>query len=312
MDIAARDRSLPPAEPTLEWEESPCPLCAGERWDPIIEGTDPLPGADGLRFLVVRCRTCGLSFTNPRPSERSIGRFYPTDYVCHRGHGQKPARPPRRWRRDPVAQLLPRHGRARLLDFGCGAGEFLCRMSAQGWDVTGLDACEPVVRRIREEFGLPAHTGTLPHPALPDGSFEAVTMWQALEHVHRPLETLQAVHRLLTPGGRVLVAVPNIDSLPFHWFAGAWYALDVPRHLTHFSPTTLRQMLLRAGFERADVRMVRHPGWIRHSARLLARRSSAAPALARLLTTRLISGLASWYSYLTRRSDCILAVATRS
>jgi len=305
MDFVARDR---PAAATVEWEESNCPLCDGTSWAPLVEAADPLPTVDGLWFMVVRCQECGLCFTNPRPGPHSIGKFYPGDYVCYR---RAEATRRRRKKRDPLARLLPPQGQARLLDFGCGAGEFLCRMRDLGWNVTGLDFSEEVVARLRGELGLDALAGTLPHPELADESFEAVTMWQALEHVHRPLEVLCAARRLLTSGGKLLVAVPNIDSFPYQWFGTSWYALDVPRHLTHFTPPTLRLMLQRAGLEVEQIRMVRHPGWIRHSARLLARGPRATPLATRVLTTRLVSGLAGWYSYLCRKSDCILAIATR-
>jgi SAM-dependent methyltransferase len=306
MNFTTRDQFSQPPASELDWEESACPLCEGKTWAPLVEAADPLPTVDGLWFMVVQCQECGLCFTNPRPGPDSIGKFYPSSYVCHR----RPARAGRR-KREPLARLLPPRGGARLLDFGCGAGEFLCRMRDLGWNVTGLDVSESVVARLREEQGLTALAGTLPHPDLADESFEAVTMWQALEHVHQPLETLRAAYRLLTPGGKLLVAVPNIDSHPYRWFGSSWYALDVPRHLTHFAPPTLRLMLQRAGFDVDSVHMTRHPGWVRHSARLLARHPRSSPLLTRLLTTRLLSGLAGWYSYFCRQSDCMLALATR-
>src|SRR5207244_3077368 len=108
-----------------------------------------------------------------------------------------------------------------------------------GWYVTGLDFSPRMVRHVRDRLGLPAIEGTLPHPALAPGSFEAITMSQSLEHVHDPLQVLRAAHDLLTPGGKVVVAVPNIGSLPFRWFGAAWFGLDVPRHLIHFEPLTL-------------------------------------------------------------------------
>ena len=76
-----------PAEaprPVVEWEESACLLCAGRRWSIVIEAPDPAPGGGGLWFAVVQCQDCGLCFTNPRPSLRSIGQFYPEQYLPHR------------------------------------------------------------------------------------------------------------------------------------------------------------------------------------------------------------------------------------
>src|SRR5262249_4902570 len=204
----------------------------------------------------------------------------------------------------------PWHGRGRLLDFGCGGGSFLQRMHRQGWRVLGLDTSALTVDTIRRHLNLPALAGTLPHPDLRPGAFDVITMWHALEHVHAPLAGLREAHRLLAPGGKLLVAVPNIDSLPFRWFGSAWFGLDLPRHLTHFTPGTLQLMLERAGFVAGPVRMVRHSKWLRASAQL-AQRNARRPYWQRWLKTKPTSRLATWYSYLTQQSDCMLVTAER-
>jgi SAM-dependent methyltransferase len=201
-------------------------------------------------------------------------------------------------------------GQGRLLDFGCGGGSFLERMYRHGWQVTGLDTSASVVERIRTELGLPALAGTLPHPELRPASFDLVTMWHSLEHVHAPLEVLREAHRLLVPGGKLLVAVPNIDSLPFRWFGHAWFGLDLPRHLTHFAPWTLYLMLHRAGFRVGPVHMVRHSGWLRRSARL-ACQSPQSSRWHRCLQWSPAARLATWYGYFTHQADCMMVVAER-
>jgi SAM-dependent methyltransferase len=184
-------------------------------------------------------------------------------------------------------------------------------MQAQGWEVTGLDTSTTAVQRIRTQLGLRALAGTLPHPTLRPESFDVITMWNSLEHVHAPLDVLREANRLLVPGGKLLVAVPNIDSLPFRWFGSAWYGLDLPRHLTHFAPWTLQPMLEQAGFRPGPMRMVRHSDWLRCSARAAVRRRRG-PHWHRWLTTKPASRLATWYGYLTKQCDCILAIATRA
>src|SRR5205085_11366232 len=201
------------------------PLCADRDCHPLIEAGDPLPGADAsLRFRVVRCRACGLSYTNPRPGPRSIGRFYPSDYLPYQYRDSAPGKQGwRPWRRDPFDAVLPLPPGGRLLDFGCGAGDMLQAMHQRGWCVTGLDFSPVMVGHVRGNLGLHAVDGTLPHPELEPQSFEAITMAQSLEHVHDPLAVLRAARDLLSVGGKVVVAVPNIDSLPFHWFGPHWY-----------------------------------------------------------------------------------------
>src|SRR5262249_56551348 len=208
-------------------------------------------------------------------------------------------------------QALPVQGAGRLLDFGCGSGSYLERMHRQGWQVTGVDVSAAAVQRVRTELHLPALVGSLPHPELRRATFDVITMWHSLEHVHAPLEVLRQAHRLLVPGGRLVVAVPNIDSLPFRWFGPAWFGLDLPRHLTHFAPWTLQLMLERAGFQPGPVRMVRHSDWLRSS----AERACATGRAARWqhwLRARPASRLAAWYSYLSRQTDCIMVTAHKS
>jgi 2-polyprenyl-3-methyl-5-hydroxy-6-metoxy-1,4-benzoquinol methylase len=302
----------------IEWEDSPCLLCGCADWVPLVEAPDRACGARGLWFMVVQCRECGLAYTNPRPSVRSLAQFYAQDYRPHQfAHAR--ARPPHWWQRLPLLRqgqdlarkALPIHGQGRLLDYGCGSGSFLLRMRRQGWTVTGLDMAEAVVERLRSEFGLHALTGSLPHPALDDASFDVITMWQALEHVHEPLETLQAAHKLLVPGGKLLVSVPNIGSLAFRWFGLAWNGLDLPRHLVHFTPATLRHILQRAGFRAIRIAPVRRSGWLRDSARVAASCFAGTAAWHRWLQGRTLSNLVSWYSYWTRQADCLLATARR-
>ncbi|MGL4422054.1 MAG: class I SAM-dependent methyltransferase, partial [Gemmataceae bacterium] len=214
--------SQSPARPAIRWEEVPCPLCGHPDSHPCIEAIDPAPRQEpGLVFGVVQCRMCQMRFTNPRPDRDSIGHFYPEDYKPHRRPTQlRYAQQKSIWARwtgrdCPERQgLLPWPEPGRLLDFGCGGGSFLERMAAQGWDVTGLDAAVGAVQSIQSQLGLKALEGTLPHPDLRPGSFDVITMWHSLEHVHDPREILAAAYELLIPGGKLIIACPNIESLP--------------------------------------------------------------------------------------------------
>ncbi len=313
-DVAA---PAAPAGPVVEWEEANCLLCGSRNWSPLLEAPDCGRGGTGLWFFVVQCQDCGLCFTNPRPTPGSIGQFYPAVYAPHRV--PQPRRPRGWWRslsrwargrRSDRRLTLPVFGRGRLLDFGCGGGAFLERMRQVGWTVTGLDASAATVQRIRVELGLNALAGTLPHPDLRPASFDLITMRHSLEHVHAPLDTLREAHRLLVPGGKLLVEVPNIDSLPFRCFGHVWFGLDLPRHLTHFAPWTLYLCLHRAGFRVGPIRMRRHSGWIRYSARL-ACESPLATRWHGLLKRKLVSRLASWYGYLTNQADSMTVMAER-
>lgn len=310
-DIAAPDE--------IRWEDSPCPLCEADAPSLVLEAPDATPAEEpGKWFAVVRCERCGIAYTNPRPSPECIGRFYPIDYRPHRRprkmEASRPARP--FWSRlfgrpcNERRGTLPWHGFGRLLDFGCGGGSFLKRMADQGWNVTGLDAAVGAVREVQDELGLNALVGSLPHPDLRPGSFDVVTMWHSLEHVHQPLEILREAHRLLVPGGKLVVATPNMESLPFHWFGQSWFGLDLPRHLTHFTPKSLREMLETAGFAVEQVRMLRHADWLRSSAKLAVKQGRGG-LLARMLRFKPLANVAAQACYVAGMSDCMMVMAHR-
>jgi SAM-dependent methyltransferase len=305
--------------PAVSWEETPCPLCGQSPGKPLLEAPDPLPDSGaGFVFAVVRCDTCGLCYTNPRPTARTIARFYPPDYRPHRRASKirqsRPISP--FWSRilgRPCFErrgILPWPGPGRLLDFGCGAGTFLKTMADQGWEVTGLDAAVGAVQHVREQHGLTALVGSLPHGDLRPGSFDVVTMWHSLEHVHNPSAILREAYRLLVPGGKLIVATPNIESLPFRVFGRSWFGLDLPRHLTHFCPRTLGAMLQAAGFRTEPVRQLRHSDWLRSSAKLALRQGTGGAA-ARALAWKLPAKLAAWACYAVGQSDCMMCVAER-
>ncbi len=297
----------------VEWEETACLLCRGRNWFTLVEAPDRTPGSAGLWFAVVQCNDCGLCFTNPRPAADSMSQFYVEDYGPHQLRGAPEFR-----RRLSLSSLfrkkheldLPASGGRRLLDFGCGGGTFLRRMHNDGWNVTGIDASSSAVHAVRRQLGLRALEGSLPHPQLVRERFDLITMWQSLEHVHQPLDVLAEAYRLLLPRGRLVVAVPNIDSLPFRWFGHTWFALDLPRHLTHFAPWTLQFMLERVGFRPGKIRHIRRGKWFRASAGL-ARREAPHSRFHRLLTTRPAASLLSWYSYWTSQCDCMVVSAER-
>jgi 2-polyprenyl-3-methyl-5-hydroxy-6-metoxy-1,4-benzoquinol methylase len=136
----------------------------------------------------------------------------------------------------------------RLLDVGCGNGEYLDNMRRAGWEVTGVEPDEESVRMGRSHFGLEIHHGVLEDVCLPEGTFDVITMQHVVEHLSDPVQTLQSAYSLLRPGGRLVVVTPNVDSLARRLFSRHWASWDPPRHLFLFSNRTLRRALTEAGF----------------------------------------------------------------
>lgn len=320
--------------------DAPCDYCGSTECDPVLTGRDRLAGLPG-RFQVVSCRRCGLMRTSPRlPSER-LGDAYRNDYECHQW-GRADVRPPTgllRWLLVnyrgyplgraapaplrfiawPLAALVlrnrknvgyvPYQGQGRLLDFGCGGGRYVAQMVAAGWKAEGMDFAGSALAEGRKA-GLTLHEGTLPGAPLPAESYDVVTLWHVLEHVPSPLATLRAIRDVLRPGGRLVVVCPLSDGLCARWFGQAWYGLDVPRHLTHFTRATLRRHLEAAGLLVERERPIRRPTFFRRSARYLA--DDTGRSVHRWLAgSHLVSRVASHLAALTGRTDEVLFVARR-
>jgi SAM-dependent methyltransferase len=137
---------------------------------------------------------------------------------------------------------------ARLLDVGCGSGQFLARMHGLGWEVVGVEPDPAAVHTARATYGLPVVQGTLESPQKDIGEFDAVTLLHVFEHVPDPRETLHAAWRVLRPGGRLLIVTPNGRGLGSRVFGSAWIGWDPPRHLHVFTVAALRRLLAEAGF----------------------------------------------------------------
>jgi len=145
-----------------------------------------------------------------------------------------------------VMWLKPVKG-GRLLDVGCGSGDFLAFMQQLGWRVEGVDFDAKAVRNAAAK-GVHAKVGSLESQKFPEGAFDAVTMSHFIEHVHDPRRLLRECRRILKPGGYLVAVTPNIDSLGHRLYGHSWMHLDPPRHLHLFSLNTLRRLTEAAGF----------------------------------------------------------------
>ena len=229
-----------------------CPVCGSPDLHDKLRVQDKSVSQE--LFTIQQCAACGFQFTNPRPEAASIGRYYESDaYVSHNSAAQglvnrvyKAARYFTVRRKVALITKLNGGQPGRLLDYGCGTGHFLAQARRTGWQVAGLEpnprARQDAAARVGQPIREPAALATLPA-----GSFDTITLWHVLEHVHALNETLTQLISKLTPGGRLLLAVPNPDSLDAQHYRQDWAAYDVPRHLYHFVPATMRQLLARHG-----------------------------------------------------------------
>jgi 2-polyprenyl-3-methyl-5-hydroxy-6-metoxy-1,4-benzoquinol methylase len=205
----------------------------------------------GDRFNVRLCRQCSLVRTSPAPDDAEKQRYYPPAYY---GDGRRYV--------FPVDHLLNRlqarrsvrihaangNRPGRVLDVGCGRGLLLNQLRKLGWTVTGTELSDGAARFARDVLQLDVKVGDLRHLHFERGTFDAVVLWHVLEHVDDPAVLLRDVYRLVRPGGFVLLAVPNFGSIEAKLTRAGWFHLDVPRHVSHFTPETLVRMLEAEGF----------------------------------------------------------------
>jgi SAM-dependent methyltransferase len=242
--------------PALDLESVSCPLGCPPDDEFVVIGHDRLHDLPG-EFLVVRCRACGLLRTSPRPTPAEIGRYYPATYAPYAstlatepGTIAAPARASLSLIRrllEPRTNVLPPLPPGRLLEIGCGSGAFLQQMAQAGWEVEGLEL-SPVAGAEAQRLGFPVFIGSLADAPEPSRPYSLITGWMVLEHLHDPVGMLEKLSRWSAPGGWLALSVPDAGALEFRLFRDAWYALDVPRHLFHFTPRTARAVLARSGW----------------------------------------------------------------
>jgi len=224
------------------------------------------------RFKMVRCDNCGLVYLNPRPARDIIGRYYPVDsYYSYQDFSDKKRFNYREWLKKISLEgyyssknifkklishllvrnfmiVLPKEKKGRLLDIGCGSGEFLNQMKIFGWEVWGVEISREAADTGNKR-GLNIFCGELGGADFPDNFFDVVVLSQSLEHVYSPGSYLGEIHRILKPEGKLIIGVPNIECVESKIFKENWHGLDVPRHLYFFTVVTLKSYLEKYGFE---------------------------------------------------------------
>lgn len=237
-------------EHSLETLES-CPSCKTNRFRETLRCVDSTYSKDS--FTIVECVNCGLQFTNPRPTESAIGKYYDNpEYVSHtdtqEGFLFKVYALVKNYTLGKKEQLLSSLTTDKtILDYGAGSGDFSNYLQKSGWSVSAFEP-DPYARGLiakkNTAINLVVRLGEISDQSLP-----VITLWHVLEHVHRLEETLSEFNRILKPNGNLIIAVPNHTSYDARVYREDWAAYDVPRHLYHFNPKTIEPLLNRAGFE---------------------------------------------------------------
>lgn len=229
-----------------------CPVCSSGDIHGAFSAKDYT--VSHRSFVIMRCGNCTGMFTQDVPKQENIGKYYASEnYISHsdtnKGFVNRLYHIIRKRTLNGKRILIKKEtniSRGTILDIGCGTGAFLHTMKLAGWEARGLEPDEAARDKASELYGI------YPQPShdlfnLPHGSFDAITMWHVLEHVHQLHEYAAQLKNLLKPGGRIFIAVPNYTSYDAQYYKEFWAAYDVPRHLYHFSPDSMRTLIQNHG-----------------------------------------------------------------
>lgn len=213
--------------------------------------------------MVWQCSDCTLRFTQDVPGEDSIGPYYQSqDYISHSNISkgllnklyQRVRKHTLKQKADFIIQQTKREGS--LLDVGAGTGAFAHTMKMRGWQVKGIEPDAGARKIAQELFGMQL-SPSMDEAQLRSNSYDAISLWHVLEHVHQLNDYVETLKSLLTADGKIFIAVPNYMAADADIYKTYWAAYDVPRHLYHFSPRSIEVLVQKHGLKLIS----KHPMW---------------------------------------------------
>jgi len=282
---------------------SNCPVCNSTDISFVLKAKDET--VSKKYFEIWECANCKLRFTQDIPDEQNIGDYYKSSaYISHsntaKGLVNKLYHTVRSFTLQSKKNLIQKSTNKRqgnLLDIGAGTGAFASTMKKNGWNVTALEPDETARSNAKKDFDI----DLLPSEnlfKLAPKTFDVITLWHVLEHVHELHKYLDAFYSLLNDGGTLIIAVPNYTSFDAKIYSETWAAYDVPRHLYHFSPQSMRTLLSKHKFNLTEQK----PMWFdSFYVSLLSEKYRSGKSN---LLKALINGVASNYKALAKPGNC--------
>ena len=227
---------------------SNCPICSSQNIAPQLTAKDYT--VSQKEFAIWQCKNCTARFTQDVPEQNEIGVYYQSDnYISHSDIKKGFVNTLYHWVRkrtlDKKKQLLIDEvgiTKGELLDIGCGTGAFLNTMKTAGWGITGLEPDNTARAKAATLYSIQPLSSEKIFELKPS-AYHAITMWHVLEHVHELHAYIKQIATLLTPNGKIFIAVPNYTSNDAATYGADWAAYDVPRHLYHFSPASMQYLM---------------------------------------------------------------------
>jgi len=231
-----------------------CPVCGAAAVKQVMQAKDHTV-SDEL-FPICECASCTARFTQDVPAADSIGPYYKSEnYISHTNTSKGLVNSLYQWVRKrtlkqkrKLVQQVTGVQAGSILDLGSGTGAFAGEMKSNGWQVTALEPDEDARKVAAESFGVTLQDISGFYQ-LADAQFDAITMWHVLEHVHDLQGYMAKLKTLLKEKGRLIIAVPNYTSGDATVYGESWAAYDVPRHLYHFSPVSMKGLVEKHGMK---------------------------------------------------------------
>ena len=231
-----------------------CPICASELIGKLYVAKDFT--VSGELFEVWRCNSCSCGFTQDVPDASTIGPYYAAEsYVSHTDSSKgfinsvyhKVRSYALRTKKNLVTELVGKQT-GTLLDIGAGTGAFVNTMQSAGWQVTGLEPDATAANQALVKYNIQLQPADAIY-TLGSHQFDTITMWHVLEHVHDLHGYFKRFSEVLKSDGILVIAVPNYTSTDARIYGKNWAALDTPRHLYHFSPSSMELIADTYGFK---------------------------------------------------------------
>ena len=231
-----------------------CPVCGASSFHPVINARDYTVSAE--QFSICECAVCTARFTQDVPSAASIGPYYKSEnYISHSNTSKGLINSLYQWVRKrtlkqkrKLVQRVTGIKSGAILDLGSGTGAFAGEMKNNHWQVTALEPDEDARKVAAASFGINLQD-TSEFYNLAAKQYDAITMWHVLEHVHDLQGYMARLKIILKEKGRLVIAVPNYTSGDAAVYGEHWAAYDVPRHLYHFSPASMKGLVEKHGMK---------------------------------------------------------------
>ena len=276
-----------------------CPICTTEMKFKFVT-KDYL--VTGESFDIVECEACSIRTTTPFPDKKIIGNYYSSDdYISHddkvSGIFDSIYGLVRTYQLNKKKKLIGKYfnkSNGKILDIGCGAGDFLQYMKENHWNINGVDTSNKARKIAKKKLNIKVMD---PKDWINNKEkYDVITCWHSLEHVHEPWVYLDKIKKSLTLNGFLIVALPNYQSTDAKIYKEFWAAYDTPRHLYHFTIKSMNKTIKPHGLNIESIyRMNFDPFYVS---------MLSAKHMGKSFMSGLINGFKSWTLSIFSKDKC--------